>query len=93
MGIKKLQEYYKRDFVNEHNTILTSINKEIIADIYNAFKNYVNMEKLEAGEKVSIFSWMNCSVFGRDLNATLNIMKKHFKKDMQNMLYVYNNIS
>ena len=88
MGIKKLQEYYKHDFVNEHNTILTSINKEIIADIYNAFKDYVNMEKLEAGEKVNIFSWMNCSVFGRDLNATLNIMKKHFKKDMQNMFII-----
>jgi hypothetical protein len=87
-GIKDLQNYYKNDFVTRHNAILTSINENIISGIYNAFKNYVNLEKLEAGEKVNIFSWMNCSVFGRDLNATLNIMKKHFKKDMQNMFII-----
>ena len=31
---------------------------------------------------------MNCTVFGRDLNATLNIMKKHFKKDLQNIFII-----
>ena len=31
---------------------------------------------------------MNCSVFGRDLNATLNIMKRHFKKDLQNIFII-----
>ncbi len=83
MGIKELQTFYKDNYVVPHKSILENINTNIISGIYEAFKDYVNSEKLENGEEVNVFSWMNCSVFGRDLNATLNIMKKHFKKDMQ----------
>ena len=87
-GLKELQEFYKEKYVDPHKDFLIEINDNIISDIYLAFKDYVNTEKLEAGEKVNIFSWMNCSVFGRDLNATLNIMKKHFRKDMQNIFII-----
>ena len=88
MGLNDLQDFYKREYITPHKAFLEDINENIISDIYSAFKDYVNIEKLEAGEKVNIFSWMNCSVFGRDLNATLNIMKKHFRKDMQNIFII-----
>ena len=74
--------------VREINTVLTNINDDIIGPIYETYKNYVNLEELESGEEVNVFSWMNCTVFGRDLNATLNIMKKHFKKDLQNIFII-----
>jgi hypothetical protein len=74
--------------VEEINTVLTNINDDIIGPIYETYKNYVNLEELESGEEVNVFSWMNCTVFGRDLNATLNIMKKHFKKDLQNIFII-----
>jgi hypothetical protein len=74
--------------VREINTVLTNINDDIIGPIYETYKNYVNLEELESGEEVNVFSWMNCTVFGKDLNATLNIMKKHFKKDLQNIFII-----
>ena len=79
--INNLKTQYKT-CVTEMNSVLTTISG-IIGPIYSAYKDYVNLEKLEAGEEVNVFSWMNCTVFGRDLNATLNIMKNHFKKDLQ----------
>ena len=74
--------------MREINTVLTNINDDIIGPIYETYKNYVNLEELESGEEVNVFSWMNCTVFGKDLNATLNIMKKHFKKDLQNIFII-----
>ena len=76
-NIQKLKDYYKQ-CVTQINAVLTEINRDIIGPIYETYKNYVNLEELESGEEVNVFSWMNCTVFGRDLNATLNIMKKHY---------------
>ena len=86
-NIKDLKVNYEA-CVTEINAVLTEINRDIIAPIYETYKNYVNLEELESGEEVNVFSWMNCTVFGKDLNATLNIMKKHFKKDLQNIFII-----
>ena len=77
-----------QDCLNEAKKRLEAIKDYITGPVYDYFKGYVDLELAESGEEVDVFSWMNCSVFGRDLNATLNIMKRHFKKDLQNIFII-----
>ena len=82
-----LNDLYE-DCLKDAKPRLEAIKDDITGPVYNYFKGYVDLELAESGEEVDVFSWMNCSVFGRDLNATLNIMKRHFKKDLQNIFII-----
>ena len=62
--------------------------KTVISDVYNAYADYVNVEALENGTYVSVFSWINCSVFGKDINATLNTMKKQLRGDLRIIFFI-----
>ena len=85
--LKHLNDLYE-DCLKDAKPRLEAIKDDITGPVYNYFKGYVDLELAESGEEVDVFSWMNCSVFGRDLNATLNIMKRHFKKDLQNIFII-----
>ena len=85
--IKSLKGLYQ-NCLDDAEPRLKAIIDDITGPVYNYFKGYVDLELAESGEEVDVFSWMNCSVFGRDLNATLNIMKRHFKKDLQNIFII-----
>ena len=85
--IEYLKVLYK-NCLDDAEPRLKAIIDDITGPVYNYFKGYVDLELAESGEEVDVFSWMNCSVFGRDLNATLNIMKRHFKKDLQNIFII-----
>ena len=85
--IINLNDLYE-DCLKDAKPRLEAIKDDITGPVYNYFKGYVDLELAESGEEVDVFSWMNCSVFGRDLNATLNIMKRHFKKDLQNIFII-----
>ena len=62
--------------------------KEAIDVVYNKYAEYVNVEALENGTYVSVFSWINCSVFGKDINATLNTMKKQLRGDLRIIFFI-----
>ena len=62
--------------------------KKTIDVVYNAYADYVNVEALKNGSYVSVFSWLNCTVFGKDINATLNIMKKGLRKDLRIIFFI-----
>ena len=62
--------------------------KEAIDVVYNAYAGYVNVEALKNGTYVSVFSWINCSVFGKDINATLNTMKKQLRGDLRIIFFI-----
>ena len=62
--------------------------KTVISDVYNAYVDYVNVEALENGTYVSVFSWINCTIFGRDLNATLNTMKVQLRGDLRIIFFI-----
>ena len=62
--------------------------KKVISDVYNAYANFVNVDALKNGSYVSVFSWINCTIFGKDINATLNIMKKELRGDLRVIFFI-----
>ena len=81
-----LKKIYKDDISKLNNTL--NYLKTVISDVYNAYAEYVNVEALENGTYVSVFSWINCSVFGKDINATLNTMKKQLRGDLRIIFFI-----
>ncbi len=81
-----LKKIYKDDISKLNNTLNEL--KTVISHVYNAYAEYVNVEALKNGTYVSVFSWINCSVFGKDINATLNIMKKQLRGDLRIIFFI-----
>ena len=62
--------------------------KKVISHVYNAYADYVNVDALKNGSYVSVFSWINCTIFGKDINATLNTMKKQLRGDLRIIFFI-----
>ena len=62
----------------------------IINKVYDVFNEYINNDPIENPDnyeqaKVNIFSFLNCSSIGRDLNITIFIIKKQLKNNLFNV--------
>ena len=58
----------------------------IVDLVFNVFQNYIDNDPIENPEnyenpKVDIFSFLNCSSIGRDLNVTIFVIKEKLSKD------------
>ena len=81
-----LKKIYKDDITELKGTL--GYLKTVISDVYKAYSNYVNVEALKNGTYVSVFSWINCTIFGKDINATLNTMKKQLRGDLRIIFFI-----
>ena len=81
-----LYSIYKDD-KDKLNSTLDEL-KKVISGVYNAYANFVNVDALKNGSYVSVFSWLNCTIFGKDINATLNIMKKELRGDLRVIFFI-----
>ena len=61
---------------------------EVIDVPYKIYSPYVNSDALKNGEIVDIFSWLNCTIIGRDINATVNTIKKQLRGDLRVIFFV-----
>ena len=76
---------------NEYIIKLQETMKKIVDVIdvpYKIYSPYVNSDALKNGEIVDIFSWLNCTIIGRDINATLNTIKKQLRGDLRVIFFV-----
>ena len=95
-----LSRNYKSPIVtNMHKALEDSL--AIVDLVFNVFNNYIDNDPIENPEnyenpKVDIFSFLNCSSIGRDLNVTIFIIKEKLSKDFLSvciMNYIMNFIS
>ena len=61
---------------------------DVIDVPYKIYSPYVNSDALKNGEIVDIFSWLNCTIIGRDINATLNTIKKQLRGDLRVIFFI-----
>ena len=76
---------------NEYIIKLKATMKKIVDVIdvpYKIYSPYVNSDALKNGEIVDIFSWLNCTIIGRDINATVNTIKKQLRGDLRVIFFV-----
>ena len=76
---------------NEYIIKLQETMKKIVDVIdvpYKIYSPYVNSDALKNGEIVDIFSWLNCTIIGRDINATVNTIKKQLRGDLRVIFFV-----
>lgn len=100
LKFNSLSSTYKSPIVtNMHQALEDSL--AIVDLVFNVFKNYIDNDPIENPEnfenpKVDIFSFLNCSSIGRDLNVTIFIIKEKLSKDFLSvsiMNYIMNFIS
>ena len=105
--IKDIKDSFDDLSTNYKSPIVTNMHKALedslaIVDIvFNVFNNYIDNDPIENPEnyenpKVDIFSFLNCSSIGRDLNVTIFIIKEKLSKDFLSvsiMNYIMNFIS
>ena len=65
----------------------------IIDKVYNVFYKYINNDPIENPDnyenpKVNVFSFLNCSSLGRDLNITIFIIKKKLTNNFLNVTII-----
>ena len=84
--VNSLKKIYN-DYLNNLKDTLDDL-KTVISDVYNAYADFVNVKALENGTYVSVFSWLNCTIFGKDINATLNIMKVQLRGDLRIIFFI-----
>ena len=85
-GLTSLKKRYEGHITSLKSTLEDL--KTVISDVYNSYADYVNVEELENGTYVSVFSWLNCTIFGKDINATLNTMKVHLRRDLRIIFFI-----
>ena len=61
---------------------------DVIDVPYKIYSPYVNSDALKNGEIVDIFSWLNCTIIGRDINATVNTIKKQLRGDLRVIFFI-----
>ena len=61
---------------------------DVIDVPYKIYSPSVNSDALKNGEIVDIFSWLNCTIIGRDINATVNTIKKQLRGDLRVIFFV-----
>lgn len=97
---KELFSKYKDTIaLNMHDALEDSL--AIVDLVFNVFHNYIDNDPIENPEnyenpKVDIFSFLNCSSIGRDLNVTIYVIKEKLSKDFLSVSilnYVMNFIS
>jgi hypothetical protein len=83
--LDELLREYKNKLVK--NMLQALKDSTVVVDLdFNVFKDYVNNDPIENPENyenpnVDIFSFLNCSSIGRDLNVTIFTIKKNLSKD------------
>ena len=102
-GSGNLITQLKNDFTNptpsssskvEYDGYITNLEETMkkIVDVidvpYKIYSPYVNSDALKNGEIVDIFSWLNCTIIGRDINATVNTIKKQLRGDLRVIFFV-----
>ena len=83
-----LETLYKKLITLMKKSLEDSI--PIIDIVYNVFYKYINNDPIENPDnyedpKVNIFSFLNCSSFGRDLNITIFIIKQKLTHNFLNV--------
>ena len=105
--IRDIKDSFEDLSTNYKSPIVTNMHKALedslaIVDlVFNVFNNYIDNDPIENPEnyenpKVDIFSFLNCSSIGRDLNVTIFIIKEKLSKDFLSvciMNYIMNFIS
>ena len=81
--IKVEYNVYKENLIKTMEKIV-----DVIDVPYNIYSPYVNSDALKNGETVDIFSWLNCTIIGRDINATVNTIKKQLRGDLRVIFFV-----
>ena len=88
---KNLESIYNESLSYMKNSLEKSI--EIIDIVYNVFYKYINNDPIENPDnyenpKVNVFSFLNCSSLGRDLNITIFIIKKKLTNSFLNVTII-----
>ena len=80
-----------KELYDDYIEKLTATMAELVKVIdvpYKIYSPYVNSDALKNGETVDIFSWLNCTIIGRDINATVNTIKKQLRGDLRVIFFV-----